>query len=370
MKNLVLSMIVRDEAAVIERCLKAILPWITHWAVVDTGSKDDTVSKVKQTLAGLPGEVTSFSWINDFSAARNVALALAKKVVGQEQIDSTLVLFIDADETVVLDNGLSRILGSRATRAVWHWYVDANGFRSRKLAVAPLAAALGWIGARHEYLNVSPDIESATFRDVLVRYGDDGFRRRNSATLNEDLVFFSAENVDFRSLFFRARTFEQQERFSEAATVFESAKKLSPSSDWFFACIWGQARCAHKDSMLCAHLYHAALEHSPHRAEPMAGLARIALDANRLPHAIALCTLALGTNMPVDSVMYDHAAYSWLPHDLLSLSYARQHKSASLERALHHCDRALDHYWIPANERRRIQVNRTSIARALNGGRT
>lgn len=38
--TLVLTMIVKDEAPVIERCLTAILPLIDVWCIVDTGSTD------------------------------------------------------------------------------------------------------------------------------------------------------------------------------------------------------------------------------------------------------------------------------------------------------------------------------------------
>ena len=41
-KRLCLNMIVRDESAVIERCLASVRPHVDHWVIVDTGSVDDT----------------------------------------------------------------------------------------------------------------------------------------------------------------------------------------------------------------------------------------------------------------------------------------------------------------------------------------
>ena len=40
--SLCLSMIVRNEAPVIRRCLASVLPIIDYWAIVDTGSTDGT----------------------------------------------------------------------------------------------------------------------------------------------------------------------------------------------------------------------------------------------------------------------------------------------------------------------------------------
>src|SRR5512144_1850487 len=59
-----LNMIVRDEAAVIGRCLQSVRPWIDSWCVVDTGSRDETPAIVRSALAGLPGELIERPWID------------------------------------------------------------------------------------------------------------------------------------------------------------------------------------------------------------------------------------------------------------------------------------------------------------------
>ena len=71
-----LNMIVRDEAAVIERCLRSARPYIQAWAVSDTGSSDGTQDIVRRVLGDLPGELIERPWI-DFAANRNEALQLA-----------------------------------------------------------------------------------------------------------------------------------------------------------------------------------------------------------------------------------------------------------------------------------------------------
>lgn len=68
-----LVMIVRDEAARIERVLNSVSPHVDDMLVLDTGSVDDTVALAKAAGA----RVEHFTWIDDFSAARNAALDLA-----------------------------------------------------------------------------------------------------------------------------------------------------------------------------------------------------------------------------------------------------------------------------------------------------
>ena len=46
-QNVCLNMIVKNEAAVIARCLASVRPLIDSWAIVDTGSSDGTQEIVR-----------------------------------------------------------------------------------------------------------------------------------------------------------------------------------------------------------------------------------------------------------------------------------------------------------------------------------
>ena len=50
-----LNMIVKNETAVILRCLKSVKPWIHSWAIVDTGSTDGTQQLIQDFMQDLPG---------------------------------------------------------------------------------------------------------------------------------------------------------------------------------------------------------------------------------------------------------------------------------------------------------------------------
>ena len=54
-----LTMIVKDEARIIERCLAAATPWIDSYAILDTGSTDGTPELIRSHFeaADIPGEV-------------------------------------------------------------------------------------------------------------------------------------------------------------------------------------------------------------------------------------------------------------------------------------------------------------------------
>lgn len=80
-------LIVKNEAAHIERCLRSVAPIADEIVVVDTGSTDGTVELVEGL--GLDVVLGAFEWCNDFAAARNAALELAS---------GDWALWIDADE--------------------------------------------------------------------------------------------------------------------------------------------------------------------------------------------------------------------------------------------------------------------------------
>ena len=73
MYRVALVVIARIEAPRITRLLHSVAPWVDEMVVLDTGSTDDTVRLAREAGA----RVEHFSWVDDFSAARNAALELA-----------------------------------------------------------------------------------------------------------------------------------------------------------------------------------------------------------------------------------------------------------------------------------------------------
>jgi tetratricopeptide (TPR) repeat protein len=89
---LVASMIVRDEEATLGPALESLRPLVDRIEVCDTGSTDSTIELAKSHGA----VVSSIPWRDDFSWARNQALANC--------VDARFVVLIDADERVHVDD--------------------------------------------------------------------------------------------------------------------------------------------------------------------------------------------------------------------------------------------------------------------------
>ena len=86
-RGLVLVVIARDEAARLGRLLASAAPWVDGMLVLDTGSRDATPDIARQAGA----RVERFTWCDDFAAARNAALGLAR---------GRWHLVLDADEWI------------------------------------------------------------------------------------------------------------------------------------------------------------------------------------------------------------------------------------------------------------------------------
>lgn len=88
--RLTICLIVRNEEAFLPQCLRSVRDLAHQIVVVDTGSTDRTVAIAREFGA----EVHSFTWRDDFSAARNAALEHAR---------GDWILALDADEELLPD---------------------------------------------------------------------------------------------------------------------------------------------------------------------------------------------------------------------------------------------------------------------------
>ena len=100
-RNLTLLMIVKNESAQIERCLKSCVNCIDRWLIIDTGSTDDTVEKIEKCLSGKPGKVMKRPWVN-FGFNRNQLLEQYEIEYGLS--DEDFALLMDADQVLELSD--------------------------------------------------------------------------------------------------------------------------------------------------------------------------------------------------------------------------------------------------------------------------
>jgi tetratricopeptide (TPR) repeat protein len=109
MASLELSMIVKNGAVTLARCLQSVRPVVDEIVIADTGSTDES----REIASSFGARVVEAGWEDDFAKARNAALHAGR---------CEWVLFLDADE--MLDGGAAAEIGGLLKRPdVWGYDV-------------------------------------------------------------------------------------------------------------------------------------------------------------------------------------------------------------------------------------------------------
>ncbi|KAA3630741.1 MAG: glycosyltransferase [Proteobacteria bacterium] len=305
--TLCLTMIVKDEAQVIARCLSSVAPFIDYWVVVDTGSTDDTIAIVRERLADIPGTIVERPWVN-FGHNRNEALELAK---GKAEF----LLTIDADEVLefeqdfrwpVLDADLYAIrthVGS---------YTFARGYLMR--------SSLPWRyeGVLHERpVCAGHRVATRWLEGVdVMSYGDGGRshlpnRFETEVSTLESALVDEPDNRSYR--FFLANALVNLGELERAMSLYHefTDQGRNDYAAWFAHYQTGIIKeRLEKPWTECQQSYQEAFDLDPTRAEPLYRLIRAARLRGDYATGMSLGEIAVNIPTPrvfepVDNAIYD-----------------------------------------------------------------
>jgi len=347
-----LSMIVKNEAHVIERCLRSLKPYIHAWAISDTGSSDGTQDIIRKFMADLPGELIERPWV-DFASNRNEALELAKR-------HGDYALIIDADEVIEAD-------------ADFRWgELDAPGYllelvfgelRYRRVALPRLDAGWRWHGVLHEAL-VSPHVAQARFLPGLrIRVFTDGARSQQSQAekFSRDAEVLRRalqdEPGNARYAFYLAQSLRDAGRPQEAIVAY--AQRVAMGG-WAEEVYYSRLQIAALSERVGAPYgevvaaYLDAYDFRPSRAEAPCELARYLRLQKRYVAARDFARVAASTPRPEDVLFIDQTVYDWRARDELAVS---SYWCGERELSARLCRELLADPLLPAGERERVQNN-------------
>lgn len=211
-----LCMIVKNEEEVLSRCLDSVKAFTDEIVIVDTGSTDGT----RKIAADYTDRVFSFTWIDDFAAARNYAFS---------QATGDYLLWLDADDFVSPDNAkkflaLRERLADEQPDMVFLPYdtaFDANGnpastfYRER---IVKRTAGFRFVGRVHECI---PPRGKIVFSEARVRHLGSK-KERGARNLNIYRKWAGEEALGARDLFYYGRELYYHRLYVEAAAVLEN----------------------------------------------------------------------------------------------------------------------------------------------------
>lgn len=144
-------MIVKNEEAILARCLDTVKDIVDEINIVDTGSSDRTVEIAKQYT----DRVFFFEWIGDFAAARNESFKYATK---------DYILYLDADDVILEEDRvklkkLKKTLDPTVDSVSMYYDAGTDEYgnvtlRYRRNRLVKRENNFRWKGDCHQYLEV------------------------------------------------------------------------------------------------------------------------------------------------------------------------------------------------------------------------
>ena len=305
-RRICLSMIVKNEAPVIARCLASVLPIVDYWIICDTGSTDGTQDIIRNFFAehGKPGELHERPW-KDFAHNRSEALSLSRP-------HADYALIIDADDLLELPPGF-RLPPLNADS----YTIEIHHQELRYARTQLIRAALPWCyeGVLHEFLTCGRDsngdrvfpenLSQEALPGVCIRTTEDGARRRatESVRFTRDAAVLAAalatETDPFliaRYTFYLAQSYQHAGRKEKALEHYLKRAALGFWQQETFVSLYQaanlKAQLGHAPDEVIE-TYAAAARADPRRAEALYGAARYCREQKRHQQGYDLAKRAL-----------------------------------------------------------------------------
>ncbi|GLC89866.1 glycosyltransferase family 2 protein [Lysinibacillus piscis] len=319
MVSISLCMIVKNEEDVIGRCLESVQAFVDEINIVDTGSTDNT----KQIALQFTDRVFDFEWIQHFAAARNYSFQQATK---------DYILWLDADDVLAVEDQqklkqLKESLPSDidAVSMNYHLSFDQEGKVDsllRRYRLVRRDKQFQWIGAVHEYLEVSGKLFDS---DIAISHLPLHHDHMRNITIYKELIQ-SGQTLSPRDTFYFANELVDHGQFEEALFYYEQflISKLGWIEDNIRAC-YKLADCyAHlQDTDNYIHSILRSLEYDIPRPEACCRLGYHFMEQHKNHEAIYWYTQALSLQQPTHAPFQNKAYTTWLPHLQLCVLYDR-----------------------------------------------
>lgn len=330
-----LCMIVKNEEDVIARCLDSVKDIADEIIIVDTGSTDNT----KEIVKAYTDKVFDFTWINDFSAARNYSFSKATK---------EYILWLDADD-VILEADREKFLDLKQSldptvdvvMMKYNVGFDAKGnvnfsyFRER---LSRQSGNYLWQEPVHEYLQLGGKIINV---DICITH-----KKMSTPVAGRNLKIYEkliseGKELTPRGIYYFARELKDNGRYAEAIKYF--SEFLDSEKGWVEDNIRScqeLAKCyrATGDDKNSLKVLLRSFEYDTPRAEICCQIAYYYKEKGILEKAIFWFELATQLKMPENSWGFiQHDLWGYVPCVELCVCYD---KLGNIEKAIEYNNKA------------------------------
>lgn len=308
-QSICLCMIVKNESAVIRRCIDSVRPLISHWVIVDTGSTDGTQKIIRDYLKDIPGTLYERPW-KDFAHNRSEALSLARP-------HAAYSLIIDADDALEIPDDFMMpdlvedcyMMQIRDTPVLyWRKQIVSNKLTWR------------YRGVLHEFVDSLEPHSSATL-PIGMRRNHDGARRKAADWFQKDVAVLekalAVETDAFlisRYTFYLAQSYRDSGMPAKAISNYLARSKLGGWQEEVYFSLYQSAKLMEglsydQDEILKT--YQSATDLIPSRIEAMHGASRYCRLHGLNDAGYQFAKIGLGKPLPSDSLFAEPWIYDF-----------------------------------------------------------
>lgn len=272
-----LTMIVRNESKIIERCLDNVQNSVDCISICDTGSTDGTPDIIEAYLKknNIPGRVYHHSWLN-FGHNRSLSAKAAKDTLNALgfSLPHTYLLLLDADMVFVAAPEFDK---QQLTKD--EYYLVQKSSLCSHYNVRLIKASLPWtcVGATHEHWTCAGKSSSEKLKTLWIDDRDDGGCKADK--FERDLQFLTKgleeEPDNVRYMFYLAQSYMCLKRNDEAIKWYKEriARQGWMEEVWYSMFKIGEIYESNNEWDKALKWYLEAYQYNPERAEALERIA-------------------------------------------------------------------------------------------------
>jgi glycosyltransferase involved in cell wall biosynthesis len=363
--SICLVMIVRDEEDTIAKCLTKVSPYISYYVICDTGSKDNTVGVIKETMEnlGIPGEIHERPWIN-FEVNRTESLELSKGKCDYRWI-------IDADDTFeVVNPEINPFSDLPKGVDCFQILYRLNALQYHRAQIVRSDQDWVYKGVLHEYLDLPGATKIQQYQipadlcyvkaDISPLKRADSLEEKysNDAKILEEALEKEPENT--RYMFYLAQSYRDSGQNLKAIQAYERRANAGGWPEEVYYSLYMVGRLKEKlgrdhDEIIAA--YSKAWEFRPERLEAVFHLMRKLREKNRWILSFTYGTMAIRNPGTSDILFVEPEIWQWRLLDEYSIAaFHTGNPEISFEKMTKVMQMDF-FYTLPELERKRIEKN-------------
>lgn len=356
-----LCMIVKNESAIIERCLSSLIDIIDEYLIVDTGSTDNTIEKIQSFFtkhSKVTGKVLTHEWKN-FGHNRTLSMQEA-----QSHLTVDWLLTIDAD-MILINKGFD---SSKLDKSIGAYKIFQHDGPLSYTNFRLLNTKHSWksIGVTHEFVesdNHSRELlKSLEINDI----GDGGAKsdkfERDIRLLEQGLI---DEPNNTRYMFYLANSYKDTEQWNKAIKWYE---RRIAAGGWY-----EEVTCSYEYIGICyeqlgkheqaIETWLKCFEYNPNRAESLHHVGKNLREREQYHLAYLYISHAKKIKFPQNDILFiNHEVYDWKVNDEYAVI---AYWCGQYQESKDACEFLLSNNKTPEIQKARIQENLWFCKKAL-----